>query len=1254
MNIQELDNFQLAKAIDFNNDLNPQLFMSDRTMRPLVRNKLLDIANHFREFIGVENIALVDIEVSGSNAAYSYTPHSDIDLHLIVDFEHLSRDEVYRELFDAKKYAYNDSHDIKIKGYDVELYVQDAAQPHHSLGSYSVLNNEWTRSPTKQRANLDDTATLLKYEKLKDLSIRALASDNEKYLNNVLDMIKKYRQAGLDKHGEFGPENLAFKMIRADGYFEKLHAKKRRHTDRDLSLEHVAEEDTLAQDLASEFSTALKTEAAYEGNIGFMEISQFYRDASKEMIALLDRLINAGKTKEAWQLIQKVTGTQLVGQEFNEDAFDHQPQDLVDVAEWLNTTPDNVKIEVKQEPISKFVNQIKEMYSTFDEFPVDKARTDKIVTAIKSGEKPLPVYVEINDPNLFVMEGRHRMVAFYLLGMKQIPVAYASKIFTEEELVFCKRSANGALVHSPITETLYNHNNRLLIEHFDQRTQENISRLLTSSPTVVPEPGDKVYILSVMFTRDDVSDKNILYLTGHRKPVTVLSISNNEVDIKTKKGIQASYPIAFNNAKTWFYKDRADISKIEMWLELNFGTFEVHDNIKESFIVNENGRIVKGSNTTVDVDELSTKREAAKLGLTVDKGGVPPLLRMNGKAKTPTNVMESPTAELKNLARAAAKKYSAGTGTDKNPHPLDAYHGKVWQQSFDKAIAKLPQPDQDLLTELKMAPGHLQKEVNKILQSAQPRIGLEFEVNFPGTGGVVENNPDIHSGTTIDDIKEFFDENSEGDFEEILDQYQSWLDDKQSEWADYHAIDALNTPYDEIYNKKEFMVNDYTMTDTAEEAVRRITGNDDDTEITEEIATDTIARADQIFKESGPADEWPTPAPSADPYIVLYYEIFVEDKDEALDYFRSFYYDSFFDSEMIYTDNEYSFGSYLQSANLNSMEDVYREWSETLYWTGDVIHTGQFDEEFAAIVADELTEDLGIETVVGDGTEYRYWHITNDESIKPDSKHDTGMEIVTSIMNYADGIQDVRKFIRYLHGKNAYTNNTTGLHINVSMANIDHSNLDYAKLVVMLGDSHILKQFGREFNRYAMSSLANLGEMMDETQGYQQDTASKAKSHAILMDRMKTNLNNVVSDSLGKLHIDKYNSVGLKDNRIEFRSVGGSDYLNNFQDILDLINRFIVAYAVAADPEAHKKEYGKKLYKLASNVGQGHVPKSAMTLFAGFGAGIISKEDLVKHLKAKREASRAVEPVDTGGPHVPAVPDPEPAADADWEQETQN
>lgn len=105
---------------------------------------------------------------------------------------------------------------------------------------------------------------------------------------------------------------------------------------------------------------------------------------------------------------------------------DPTQQDLQDVSEWMDTTPENLQIQIVNEPISKFEQQIKEMYATYDEFPKDARRTSKILAALKRGEAALPVYVDENDPFLFVMEGRHRMVAFWLAKMTEIPVAYVS------------------------------------------------------------------------------------------------------------------------------------------------------------------------------------------------------------------------------------------------------------------------------------------------------------------------------------------------------------------------------------------------------------------------------------------------------------------------------------------------------------------------------------------------------------------------------------------------------------------------------------------------------------------------------------------------------------------------------------------------------------------------------------------------------------------------------------------------------------
>jgi hypothetical protein len=222
MDIKELHSFKLSDAVKFHDRLNPKLWIGEH-LDPQVRKQLLVIAKDFMTELGIHTPAVDDITISGSNAAYSYTPHSDLDLHILVDMSKLLDNDVYKELFHAKKTLYNDSHDITIRGVPVELYIQDSNEPVVSLGEYSILNDRWIKRPTKRRANLDQNATRAKFDKLLEMVTLALKTKDLKKLTKVIKNIKRYRQAGLDKGGEFSPENLAYKALRSQGLIEKLY-----------------------------------------------------------------------------------------------------------------------------------------------------------------------------------------------------------------------------------------------------------------------------------------------------------------------------------------------------------------------------------------------------------------------------------------------------------------------------------------------------------------------------------------------------------------------------------------------------------------------------------------------------------------------------------------------------------------------------------------------------------------------------------------------------------------------------------------------------------------------------------------------------------------------------------------------------------------------------------------------------------------------------------------------------------------------
>ena len=239
MNIQELDAFNLADAVKFHDHLNPRLWDQREHLRPEVDAKLREIARDFQEFLGVPDLDVKDITISGSNAAYNYTPHSDIDLHLVVAMPDTRDREVFRELFDAKKFQYNTEHDIRIGGYDVELYVQDAAQEHHSQGIYSLVQNQWLSVPRRRKPDINDISVRSKYEDVGHRIESAIRNGDAAQMEDVWNKLRAMRQQGLEREGEFAPENLVFKMLRNNGTIGNLKQARQAVRDRELSIDEA-------------------------------------------------------------------------------------------------------------------------------------------------------------------------------------------------------------------------------------------------------------------------------------------------------------------------------------------------------------------------------------------------------------------------------------------------------------------------------------------------------------------------------------------------------------------------------------------------------------------------------------------------------------------------------------------------------------------------------------------------------------------------------------------------------------------------------------------------------------------------------------------------------------------------------------------------------------------------------------------------------------------------------------------------------
>jgi len=222
--------------VEYHRDLNPKVWDNGHLI-PEVRLALMRIAKSFIHYLELPGFSLEDIVLTGSNANYNYTDFSDFDIHVVSRYSDLDADSIVEAFYQAKKKIWNDQHDITVRGYETEMYVEDTKTPPVAGGVYSLLNDEWIKRPSYNPPDIDDSAVNAKVRDLIRQITDAISSKNAEHIKRIIDKISKMRRAGLARAGEFGTENLAFKILRNIGYIEKIHEAYTAQQDQDLSLE---------------------------------------------------------------------------------------------------------------------------------------------------------------------------------------------------------------------------------------------------------------------------------------------------------------------------------------------------------------------------------------------------------------------------------------------------------------------------------------------------------------------------------------------------------------------------------------------------------------------------------------------------------------------------------------------------------------------------------------------------------------------------------------------------------------------------------------------------------------------------------------------------------------------------------------------------------------------------------------------------------------------------------------------------------
>lgn len=224
-----------------NDKLNDKLWDENQNLIPEVRDKLKEIVNEFIQYMLDDEIKfdVLDVNIVGSNAGFNYTENSDIDLHLIVNFDDIGDpDKLVQAYCNQKRTNFNTKYDLTIKGIPVELYVEDVNANTLSNGIYSLYEDRWIKKPTKIDS-IPEVDISKELEFYKNVINEAINSNNLNYLKYIYNKLFLIRRNGLAINGEYSKGNQLFKTLRNDGTIDEIRNKLIEVTNKELSLESL-------------------------------------------------------------------------------------------------------------------------------------------------------------------------------------------------------------------------------------------------------------------------------------------------------------------------------------------------------------------------------------------------------------------------------------------------------------------------------------------------------------------------------------------------------------------------------------------------------------------------------------------------------------------------------------------------------------------------------------------------------------------------------------------------------------------------------------------------------------------------------------------------------------------------------------------------------------------------------------------------------------------------------------------------------
>ena len=229
----------INEDFEIHDTLNPVLWdTTTKQLLPEVRDKIIEIVEAFEDNLKVP-VEICDIQLVGSNCSYNYTDKSDLDVHIIANFDIIDIPrEVLENIYNIKKSEFNKNYDIKIHGVEVEMYIQDINSVTVSNGIYSLCDNEWIKEP-KPLNSAKKHNTEKEVNKWREKIGLILQNPTYENVSEAINLLYLIRHNSIAVDGEHSKGNQIFKDLRNLGLIDRLKDELKNQLSKKLSLEDL-------------------------------------------------------------------------------------------------------------------------------------------------------------------------------------------------------------------------------------------------------------------------------------------------------------------------------------------------------------------------------------------------------------------------------------------------------------------------------------------------------------------------------------------------------------------------------------------------------------------------------------------------------------------------------------------------------------------------------------------------------------------------------------------------------------------------------------------------------------------------------------------------------------------------------------------------------------------------------------------------------------------------------------------------------